>query len=677
MSEWWEEAPVATEPAEDAWWQEASIAVEKTGDDQEAAGSPIVISFPHQPQERASEPGHHPVTEKIAGRSQGRESVRIEPELLDQLVNNAGEVSIYRARIEQQNISLNFNLGELDQTIMRLRDQLRQLDIETETQIIARHQKEPSKDREHFDPLEMDQYSSIQQLSRALSETVNDLSNLGQTIEILTKDTDSLLLQQSRVTNDLQSGLMHTRMLPFTGPSKRLERVVRQTAQASGKSAVLQVTGSDAEMDRSILNRMMGPLEHLLRNAVAHGVEPPERRRELGKPEKSRINLSLERDGGDIVLQVWDDGAGMDGAAIRKKAIERGLMNADADLQDKDLYQFILEPGFSTAKQVDQIAGRGVGMDVVLSEVKQLGGTISIDSELGQGSRFTIRLPFTLAISENLLVTAGDEIYAVPHTSVEGVIRISRRELEMGLPGQIIHDEMTYESQYLGELLTGASDQLPNGPKWFYFLLVHAGGHHTAVRVDSLLGNRQIVVKSVGLQLSTVRWVTGGTILADGQVALILDMGGLVRTADAHRVMGLDMTEPMLREDVKKVKTIMVVDDSITVRKVTTRLLERNEMHVITAKDGVDALAAMQDTKPDLLLLDIEMPRMDGFELARHMRRSEELNHLPIIMITSRTGSKHRKQAIELGVRGYMGKPYKEDELLEGIQTVLAGESLV
>ena len=604
--------------------------------------------------------------EELAGKG---ERVRVLAELLDQLVNNAGEVSIYRARLEQHNKTVQNNLGELNDTIARLRKQLRALELETEAQIRSRHEREAETQRyQEFDPLEMDQYSTLQQLSRALSETINDLSNIGESLSEQTRDADTLMLQQSRVTNDLQDGLLRTRMVPFNRQASRLQRVVRQTAQNLGKKAELDVSGAEGEIDRTILNRIMGPLEHLLRNAVAHGIEPPEQRLNSEKPETGKVSLVMSREGTEVVLTISDDGAGLDSDAIRRKAVANGLMDEGAEVDEDALYQFILQPGFTTATEVTQVAGRGVGMDAVVSEIKQLGGSLEILSQWGQGSSFIIRLPFTLAISEALLVQVADETFAIPHGSAEVIIRASRKDLEScyrGYSEGIEYNGYIYPVRYLGAMLGIAEPSMNEAVKWYPLLLVRSGEQRMAIQLDQLLGNYQVVVKSIGAQLSGVRWFTGGTILADGKIALLLDVNALVRTNVVARA--------PIQEQEEEVKgiTVMVVDDSITVRKVTSRLLERHNMQVLTAKDGVDAITVLQDAKPDVMLLDIEMPRMDGYELARHIRHTRELADIPIIMITSRTGEKHRQRAMDLGVNRYLGKPYQETDLLENIYTLL------
>jgi chemosensory pili system protein ChpA (sensor histidine kinase/response regulator) len=607
-----------------------------------------------------------------------REKVRVRSDLLDRLVNNAGEVSIYRARIEQQNADLGFNLSELEQTVDRLREQLRQLDIETEAQILFRYEQDREEQglEESFDPLELDRFSTMQQLSRSLIETVNDLVNINGFLFDLQRENETLLLQQSRLNTDLQDGLMRTRMVPFAQIVPRLHRVVRQTCNPLGKKAGLDVEGASGELDRGILDRMIGPLEHILRNAVSHGIERPEQRLEAGKSEEGRISLMLRREGTDVLITISDDGAGIRTDAIRKRAIEKGMLDPHADITDNDLLQFVLEHGFSTVDEITQIAGRGVGLDVVVSEVKQLGGSLDIQSEPGKGTSFIVRLPLTLAISDALLVDLGEEIYAIPHTSIEGVVRMPRQDLEAFYNNEqqdYSYAGRDYQVRYLGSLLNLGQANLGDLRKWYPLLLVRAGEHRVALQVDNLLGNRQIVVKSVGPQLSTVRWISGGTILGDGRVALILDVTALVRLDVAHTAVMHE--EPELVGESPEIgfgSTVMVVDDSITVRKVTGRLLERHGMQVITAKDGVDAVAMLQEHHPDVMLLDIEMPRMDGYELARHMRNSDELNDIPIIMITSRTGDKHRNLAMELGVKRYLGKPYQEGDLLDNIYSVLS-----
>ena len=616
-----------------------------------------------------------------ASRRAPQELVKVPADLLEGLVNLAGETSIFRGRVEQQVSDVGFTLGEMEATIERVRDQLRRLDTETQAQILSRYQAEAERaGYDDFDPLEMDRHSQLQQLSRALFESASDLLDLKETLAARNRDAETLLLQQARVNTELQEGLMRTRMVPFDRLVPRLRRIVRQVASELGKQVEFHVGNATGEMDRSVLERIVAPLEHMLRNAVDHGIEATATRVASGKPEQGNIRLDLSREGGDIVLALSDDGAGINLQAVRRKAVERGLMLPGSDLSDHEVLQFILEAGFSTAEKVTQISGRGVGMDVVHSEVKQLGGSMSIESTLGAGTRFLIRLPFTVSVNRALMVYSGEDLYAIPLNTIEGIVRVSPYELEAYYqPGasRFEYAGQTYELRYLGELLNnGQRPKLVGQSLPLPVILVRSNEHSVAVQVDSLAGSREIVVKSLGPQFATVPGISGATILGDGRVVVILDLLATIRVLHAHlltqqqplRLLGHE--EPA-EVEVDRPTLVMVVDDSVTVRKVTSRLLERNGMNVLTAKDGVDAITQLQERKPDVMLLDIEMPRMDGFEVATLVRHDEHLKDLPIIMITSRTGEKHRDRAMSIGVNEYLGKPYQESLLLETIQQLV------
>jgi chemosensory pili system protein ChpA (sensor histidine kinase/response regulator) len=360
----------------------------------------------------------------------------------------------------------------------------------------------------------------------------------------------------------------------------------------------------------------------------------------------------------------------MDLAAIRAKGLELGLIRADQTLSDEDVMQLVLEPGFSTASSVTQQAGRGVGMDVVAVEVKKLGGALHMESERGRGTHFTIRLPFTLAISHALVVRTGDEYYALPLPTVEGVVRLTREEVMTHLhadSASFNHGGQKYRLQPLQLYVGMEPSPLPDQDVTIPVVLVRAGEHSTGLVADELIGSREIVVKPVGPQISGIRGISGATVLGDGRIVIILDIGALVRAEWRGRA------APIVTRDRTDRRTFaLVVDDSITVRRVTQRLLERNGMRVMTARDGMDAVALLADNVPDVILLDIEMPRMDGYEVAAYVRGDPRLRDVPIIMITSRVGEKHRARAIELGVNEYLGKPYQESQLIDAITPLVA-----
>jgi chemosensory pili system protein ChpA (sensor histidine kinase/response regulator) len=655
----------AAPPAEPAVFVDVPLEPEPIPEKVGISDDSEVIEIEDADKEEAAAPSILP-----PGREQVREErqevARVDAELLDMLLNNAGEVSILRSRVEQQVNSVEFNLAELNRTVTRLKEQLRNLEIETEAQILHRHQEEKVR-RDDFDPLEMDRYSQIQQLSRALAESVSDVASIEGLLESLTREAQNLLIQQSRVVTEVQNGLMRTRMVPFQRHVQRLSRIVRQVAGETSKHAELAVTGASGELDRQVLERMLPPFEHMLRNSVVHGIETPAERRAAGKPESGTIRIGLHREGSEMVIIVEDDGRGIDVKAVRERALQRGILKPGRSLTDEEALQLVLEPGFSTASSITQHAGRGVGMDVVVAEIKKLGGALFTQSTPGHGVRFTIRLPFTLAIAQSLLVRIGEEQYALPLPTVEGVARIPRAEVLMHLRSDqpsFNYGTQLYRIQQLGAFIGAPAAALPDADVPVPVILIRAGEHSTGLVVDELLGNREIVVKPVGPQVASIRGVSGATILGDGRIVIILDMGALVRSEWRVRNAVSAPTED-------RRTFALVVDDSITVRRVTQRLLERNGMRVLTAKDGVDALELLQDHHPDIILLDIEMPRMDGYELATRVRGDARLANIPIVMITSRVGEKHRARAIEIGVNDYLGKPYQENQLLDAIEPLV------
>jgi chemosensory pili system protein ChpA (sensor histidine kinase/response regulator) len=612
----------------------------------------------------------------VAKSQQAQEMIRVSSELMEKLINIAGETSIVRSRVEMGVHSFGQTVEEMGSTVQRLAEQLRRMQGELEAQIIAQHTTEDTKYAD-FDPLEMDQYSSVNQLSKSLYESASDLMDIKGTLIEKARDTETLLLQQARLNTEMQEGLMSSRLVPFSRLVPRLQRIVRQTATELHKPAELYVINADGEMDRTLLERIVAPLEHMLRNAVDHGLENPADRAAAGKEPMGRISLTLGREGGEIVLTLADDGRGVNIEAVRKKAIERGLLEEGSTISEKELLQYLFHAGFSTAQKVTQISGRGVGMDVVQSEIKQLGGTVVIQSVAGKGTTFVMRLPFTVAVSRALMVRIGEDVYAIPLSQIEGIVRANPYELETYYAPNgpaFEYANTTYKLHYLGEFVHGVrvpslfGQTLP-----LPIMLIRGAEQRVAIQVDQLIGSREIVVKSVGAQLASVAGISGATILGDGSVVIILDTIAMLRAAALQRPRQRQVIEDKVAAKPERTsRMVMVVDDSVTVRKVTSRLLERHGYEVVLAKDGLDAITKLEDIRPDIMLLDIEMPRMDGFEVASLVRHNPNLVGLPIIMITSRTGEKHRERAFQIGVNAYMGKPFQEQQLLETIAELLA-----
>ncbi|WP_223671124.1 Hpt domain-containing protein [Kangiella shandongensis] len=608
--------------------------------------------------------------EQAAKDAANRDVIRVRSEVLDNLVNLSGESSIFRSRLEQQIADLNFNLGEMASTVDRLRDQLRNLEIETEAQVLYR--REVSGEFDDFDPLEMDRYTRQQELTRSLLEAASDLLSIQETLDTKVGDAEATLLAQGRVNTELQDRLIRTRMVPFNSIESRLRRMVRQICSELNKDVDLILT-SEGEMDRTVIERMVAPLDHMLRNAIDHGIESKEERKRSGKPVKGQIQLSLTRRGNEVYIEIADDGAGIRKDKVKARAVAQGMIDESYRPSDRELFRLILQPGFSTADKVTQISGRGVGMDVVHSEILQLGGSLNVNSEDGKGTTMTVRLPFTLSSNQALMVKVKGEPYAIPLSNITTVARVKADELleiYQSKKDTFEHLGEEFELRYLGQILERNSEIVPPADDYVPVLIIHGEGKPIAVHVDELLGSREIIVKNVGRQISTVPGISGASITGDGTVVLILDMQTLVdRFHEWDFAHEAGLVEEISQED--RIPTVMVVDDSITVRKVTARLLQRHQYQVMTAKDGVDAITQLHDDVPDVMLLDIEMPRMDGFELATIIRHDERLKHIPIIMITSRTGEKHRERAEEIGVNQYLGKPYNEDKLLATIKDML------
>lgn len=606
-----------------------------------------------------------------------QEAVRLAAPVLNTLVNLAGEASISRGQVEQHVNEFMGSLDEMEVTIRRMHDQVRRLGIETDAQVMFRREQiEASDGSAGFDPLEMDRYSQLQQLARSLLESASDLQDLRDTLLDKSREAETLLLQQSRINTDLQENLMRTRMVPFTRMVPRLRRIVRQVASALDKQVVLQLDSVEGELDRSILERIVPALEHMVRNAIDHGIEPAQERLALGKPAEGTLSVSLAREGGDVLIRLTDDGRGLNVDAIRDKAVAAGLMSRNSLLSDEEIHQFIFAPGLSTARDLSDVSGRGVGMDVVNSEVRQLGGSVAISSQPGAGTEFTVRLPFTLSVNRALMIRVKEDAYALPLNTITGVTRIAVDELldlYQNPHKTFLYGGESYQVRYLGSLLapdmqpmldTAVGRQLP-------VILMRSEGRLYAVQVDGLDGSREVVVKTLGAQFSRVPGLSGATVLGDGSVVVILDLQALLREQAAIPMPAPKLVRDSSADKRPRVSTVMVVDDSVTVRKVTTRFLEREGFNVLTAKDGIDAMRMLQDHTPDLMLLDIEMPRMDGFEVTRLVRSTQRLKDLPIVMITSRTGEKHRERALSMGADNYLGKPYQEDVLVDLVRSLL------
>ncbi|WP_225756810.1 Hpt domain-containing protein [Cardiobacterium sp. Marseille-Q4385] len=595
--------------------------------------------------------------------------VRVDAQLLDEMIAMTGETAIMRSRMENIISEAEFNLTELTRVATRIAEQMRRLDSETEAQMLYRREQQGEDDL-HFDPLEMDRFSEIQQLSRQLSEAIDDLKNLQDTLSQDNTTLRNLSIQQGIIQRGIQDHLLTTQLMRFDVHEARLRRLVRQTAKSVGKDVNFILEGGEVEVERRLLEDILPALEHMIRNSLAHGIETPESRLATGKSETGTIKVKVGVHAAELSVDVLDDGQGLNYERIRDKAAAKGMLDPERADDESYLSSLILRSGFSTAESLSQLAGRGVGMDVVNEMVKQRRGQIVVRSKRGEGTMFTLNMPFSMSIAEVLLVEIAGQTFAAPMSSIKAIGQVSHNILQRSVDGEIVYQN--YEDKDYRQFVLGAyfrpdqytlSDEEAGAP----VLFINSEDNPVAFHVDRILNRLEIIVKNVNRQVLNIPGISGATILGDGRVVPVLELLDLSRriadltTLHAQRAAEVEVTVP----------NILVVDDSVTMRKVSTRLLERHHYNVATAKDGLDAIEVLNSFTPDVILLDIEMPRMDGFEFASHVRHGSNVPDVPIVMITSRTGDKHRERADAIGVQGYLGKPYSEDMLIQTLEFLL------
>ena len=595
--------------------------------------------------------------------------VRVDAQLLDEMIAMTGETAIMRSRMENVISEAEFNLNELTRVAARIAEQMRRLDGETEAQLLYRREQQ-GEDDTHFDPLEMDRFSEIQQLSRQLSEAIDDLKNLQDTLSQDNIILRNLSTQQGIIQRSIQDHLLTTQLMRFDVHEARLRRLVKQTAKSVGKDVNFILEGGEVEVERRLLEDILPALEHMIRNSLAHGIEKPEARLATGKPETGTIKLVVSVHAAELSVDLIDDGQGLNYDRIREKAAAKGLLDPERANDEAYLSTLILRSGFSTAESLSQLAGRGVGMDVVNEMVKQRRGQIGVYSLRGKGTQFTLSMPFSMSIAEVLLVEIAGQTFAAPMSSIAAISQVDRDSLQRSFDGETVYQH--YNDQDYRQYILGAYFK----PEQYSFaveeqsapvLFINAGGEPVAFHVDRILNRLEIIVKNVNRQVLNIPGISGATILGDGRVVPVLELLDLSR-----RIANLTpIHDEVAAAEEARIPNVLVVDDSVTMRKVSTRLLERHHYNVATAKDGLDAIEVLAGFTPDIILLDIEMPRMDGFEFASHVRNSSNVRDVPIVMITSRTGDKHRERADAIGVQGYLGKPYSEEVLIQTLEHLL------
>jgi chemosensory pili system protein ChpA (sensor histidine kinase/response regulator) len=593
--------------------------------------------------------------------------LRLRADVLDRLINEAGEISIARSRVEREMQGFKQYSLDLTESLTRLKMQLREMEIEAESTLQSRlaHLQEV---HESFDPLEFDRFTRLQELTRLMAESVNDVATIQYSLTQNIDETEAALSQQSRMNRELQYALINIRMVPFSSISERLHRLVRQTARELDKRVELVIDGEYVDIDRSVLEHIVGALEHLLRNAVAHGLESEDLRNKARKSIVGNITVKVRRENDEIMIHVSDDGSGINLEKIRIKAQEQRRVSPEQQLTEQALLGVIFEPGFTTASTVTQIAGRGVGLDSVRSDVSALGGRIDVANNEGAGATFSIYLPVTLSVAQVVMVRAGALTFALPALMVEQVHKVKSMALAEALAkGYFEWSGRIYPLHYLGSLV--ASELGAESHLYTPLILLKSGQHLLALHVDEIVSNQEVVMKPIGPQLARLPGIVGASVLGDGQIIYMLNPIQI-----AHReelvVGSVKITHAKKTQDTRQVA--LVVDDSLMMRKVLSRLLEREGYRVVTAIHGIDALQVLQEVTPDIILTDIEMPNMDGFELVRQLRSDATTLKTPIIMISSRTAEKHQALAQALGVNDFMGKPIHDEALLENIARLLS-----
>jgi len=597
-----------------------------------------------------------------------KQFIRVVADKVDDMINEAGDIRLARTTLEGLLKNNKKSIADLRNSSAKLIEMVKEIQLQAETQIQAK--KDTMENFEDFDPLEFDRFTRLQELTRFMNEAVADVQDTVSSMESMFRVQENSIAQQSILTNNLLSNLMKVKLLPMESISDRLYKITRNTSKELQKLVSLELNGEKTEMDRLVLEKITSPIEHLLRNCIAHGIENPKDRLEKNKPQVGKIKIDTFADGNFIILKIQDDGAGINAAKVKSIAVKKGLIKESDNLSKKKVVELIFKPGFSTAETVSQVAGRGVGMDVVKSEIAALGGYMDVETNEGSGTVFTITLPVAVATNQTMLVSVMDKLIAIPTALIDEVTSIKQDKITEAYNNKKINfknnnSDFVYAGHLLGLL---GSNKLPELKVYNSVIKVSYKDKVLFVHVDKIIITNEILIKSVGPIYGKIEGILGATLMGDGTQGLVVNPV-LLNQHFENNIRTITVNDDNSNTEVKRKSnlTVMIVDDSITVRRATTKVLEKYGYNIVTAKDGSDGLEQLQIVIPDVILSDIEMPKMDGFEFARNVKNIDTYKNIPIIMITSRTADKHKNLAFEIGVEGFLGKPYKEYELIENI----------
>lgn len=608
-----------------------------------------------------------------------KQIIRVSSDVLDNIVSDAGEIRLSRTALEGGLQNSKKSLIDLKSSAEKIVQMLREVEIQAETQMQAR--KEIMGDSsENFDPLEFDRFTRLQELTRLMNEAVIDVVDTVDSLENLSKSQETTINQQAVLTNTLLDTLLKVRLVPVENLSERLYKITRTTTKELAKPTTLLIQGEKVEVDRLILEKITPSVEHLLRNCIAHGIESSVDRVGAGKPAMGRIEFDAHLEGNFVILEISDDGAGLNLDKIKEKGLKLGLLEKKDSYQEDEIVSLIFKAGFSTAESVTQVAGRGVGMDVVKSDVTALGGNVFVETEQGKGTKFKLVLPLTISNDHSMLVDVNEKVVAIPAMMIDQVYSFKDEVIQKAYQsGKLTVDNEEYSFIYAGHLLgTVNIDVTPEIKLDNQVIKIKYLNENLMLHVNKIEATQEILVKPLGPVLSRVPGLLGATLLGDGRQGLLINPILMQSHYEKHyknnsiKVVSEDVTVESNKQTI-----VMVVDDSLTVRRASAKVLERHGFKVVFGKDGADALEQLQVIIPDIILSDIEMPKMDGFEFVRNIKNTNKYQHIPVIMITSRTADKHKQFAFELGANGFLGKPYKEDELINNINQLLLEKSLV
>jgi chemosensory pili system protein ChpA (sensor histidine kinase/response regulator) len=613
-----------------------------------------------------------PIAPQPAVPSVPEATLRVPAHLVDDVLRLVGESIILTGQVQER---IRKTVAQT-RAVMGQNRLFQQLTAELEQLVDIRNVSSPlskSMQRSDFDPLELEQYNELNTVTHRLVEAATDAHELGRAIEENLAALDALLVDQGHLHRDNQEAVLRTRMVPIQTVAPRLQRSVRQTCRLVDKKAELVVRGAGTLMDSNVLNDMIDPLMHLLRNAVDHGIEPPGQRQHLGKPPVGQIELNFGREGNNIVIRCQDDGAGLDLAAIRRTATERGLIAADQSLTDEELARLILLPGFSTRGEATQTSGRGIGMDMVHSRLLDMKGSLRIHTQAGQGCLIELRLPVTLISTHALLVRLRDQMVALSDRGIEQILYSGVGAIQrLGKVTTYRMGDEVYELSALDALLNLPPDHRAQSRTAPSVLLVREEtGALRAVLAQDIVDSRDLVVKNLGEYLPRLNGIVGATILGDGSVVPVLDLPELLRAPVARQSTRTAGRAAAPAAPAPHRPFVLAVDDSLSARRSLAQFAQDAGFEVRTARDGLEAIEIIKGKRPDLVLADLEMPRMNGLELTAHLRANQATRDVPVIMITSRSTEKHRREAETTGVNMYLTKPFMEDELLGHIHHLL------